>query len=244
MEKSCLRKDSKTPVCILLDFEQPVLPISVYPQCWLRGSCAKKLPTNAPALSGRFTFGNAFGNLDQFGFLILWNPISVTFLDLAVQSMWQAFDGHRWIFRGHVRKAGRFGVGRPNDRSKGNRQRNSILNRYCFFIVIGCFMFCFHARFSEIFRIHLILTTYLTSNVRKESKKTRKQTRKTTESHVVHSLCVLRRMTHRGLQLKLAEKHVQPSERTVKCFSRQKCVACFLSDVSQVISLICDISDI
>lgn len=114
--------------------EQPVLPISVYPQCWLPGSCAKKLPTNAPALSGRFTFGSAFGNLDQLGFLILWNLISVTFLHLAVQSMWQAFDGHRWIFRGHLRKAGRFGVGRPNDRSKGNRQRNSILNHYCFFI--------------------------------------------------------------------------------------------------------------
>ena len=98
------------------------------------------------------------------GFLVLWNPTccckhiiknSVLFSchpkqpwskfqspskdNLAVQSLWQAFDGHRWILRGHVRKARRFGVGRPNDRSKGNRQRNSIINRCCFFVVIGCF---------------------------------------------------------------------------------------------------------
>ena len=86
-------------------------------------------------------------------FLILWNPTccckhikqpwsqfqSPSEDNLAVQRLWQAFDGHRWILRGHVRKARRFGVGRPNDWSKGNRQRNSIINRCCFFVVIGCF---------------------------------------------------------------------------------------------------------
>lgn len=131
-------------------------------------------------------------------------------------------------------------------------------------------MFCFHAWFSEhclgrvdgngllnrtSSRLHLIFTTlqhiftYLhisASNVRKENKNTRKQTRLDRISRCATCIHMAHVAPHdsRGLQLKLAEKHVQPSERTVKCFSRQTCVACFLSDVSQVISLICDLSDI
>ena len=111
-------------------------------------------------------------------------------------------------------------------------------------------MFCFHARFSEHFLghvdrnsllnrtsscLHFIFTIYLhiSSHQRKQCKKRRPENPKTNTTWQNLTLChmCVAPQDSRGLQLKLAEKHVQPSERTVKCFSRQTCVACFLSDV-------------